>query len=475
MGLFKGTQKQYYEGPLRLWQDAQTGTWYETLQSNNEDQDYGNYQFISLIDVINNFMATYVGSGKILNGVNRAGVSYHAHRALQELTFDTIKSCKSQEIEVRPSLTMPLPHDYVNYVKLTWVDNAGIEHIIYPTSKTSNPFPIAQHPSTDPDPGAYYFDNNNNHIISDSLSQNILHYGDVDNDGDAQELLPQYENQYALQVQSATDGAIMRFPNGDITKPDLGLGLKIGDRVSAFLGLPNGLKLYDGAYVAYIGNTLNVGFPYIWVAAPPDLETGLCPDGSTYNALSYNQSPPGQTEICSGITSDVQSNNGPVGWAVFTTLKDPSDTWSKYKSQEPHENTTNDFEYDDSRFDLTIGQRFGLDPQHAQVNGSYFIDCKNGKIHFSSNLAGKTIILKYISDSLGTDEEMQVHKFAEEAIYRWIAYGCLIARMGIPEYVINRFKKEKFAETRKAKLRLSNIKIEEISQIMRGKSKQIKH
>ena len=36
-------------------------------------------------------------------------------------------------------------------------------------------------------------------------------------------------------------------------------------------------------------------------------------------------------------------------------------------------------------------------------------------------------------------------------------------------------KKERFAEQRKAKLRLSNIKIEELAQIMRGKSKWIKH
>ena len=32
-----------------------------------------------------------------------------------------------------------------------------------------------------------------------------------------------------------------------------------------------------------------------------------------------------------------------------------------------------------------------------------------------------------------------------------------------------------FSETRKAKIRLSNIKIEELSQVFRGKSKWIKH
>ena len=70
---------------------------------------------------------------------------------------------------------------------------------------------------------------------------------------------------------------------------------------------------------------------------------------------------------------------------------------------------------------------------------------------------------------------MKVHKFAEEAIYKWIAYAVLSNRMGVPEGIVARFKKERFAETRKAKLRLSNIKLEEITQILRGKSKQIKH
>ena len=90
-------------------------------------------------------------------------------------------------------------------------------------------------------------------------------------------------------------------------------------------------------------------------------------------------------------------------------------------------------------------------------------------------MSGKTVILDYISDHLGTEEEMRVHKFAEEAMYKWIAYSILSTSMNTPEYLVQRFKKEKFAETRKAKLRLSNINLEEITQILRGKSKQIKH
>ena len=70
---------------------------------------------------------------------------------------------------------------------------------------------------------------------------------------------------------------------------------------------------------------------------------------------------------------------------------------------------------------------------------------------------------------------MQVHKFAEEAMYKWITHAILSTKMGVPEYVIQRYKKERFAAIRQAKLRLSNIKLEELTQILRGKSKWIKH
>ena len=157
----------------------------------------------------------------------------------------------------------------------------------------------------------------------------------------------------------------------------------------------------------------------------------------------------------------------------FSKITEDSTTWSNYKSSTPSENNNDD--YEDDIYWPSEGSRYGLDPQHAQVNGSFYIDQVSGKIHFSSNVSGKTVVLDYISDSLGTDEEMQVHKFAEEAMYKAIAYAILSTRMNTPEYVVQRFKKEKFAATRTAKLRLSNIKLEEITQILRGKSKQIKH
>jgi len=96
-------------------------------------------------------------------------------------------------------------------------------------------------------------------------------------------------------------------------------------------------------------------------------------------------------------------------------------------------------------------------------------------MYFSSGIAYKTVTLKYITDGLGTDSEMVIHKFAEDAMYKYLVHAVVANKSNIPEYLVNRLKKEKFASKRVAKLRLSNLKSEEITQIMRNKSKQIKH
>ena len=69
---------------------------------------------------------------------------------------------------------------------------------------------------------------------------------------------------------------------------------------------------------------------------------------------------------------------------------------------------------------------------------------------------------------------MIIQKLAEEAMYKYIAHAILATRINIPEYIVARFKKERFAAMRQAKLRLSNFKSEEIRQVLRNKSKQIK-
>ena len=131
--------------------------------------------------------------------------------------------------------------------------------------------------------------------------------------------------------------------------------------------------------------------------------------------------------------------------------------------------------YDFDWWKMTYGQRYGLQPEVSQKNGWFTINEREGKFSFSSGLVGKLIILEYISDGLAYDMDSKIPKMAEEALYMHIAYSILASKSNIQEYIVQRFKRDRRAQLRNAKIRLSNIKLEEFTQVMRGKSKWIKH
>jgi hypothetical protein len=527
MGLLDGTtQKAYYQG-----------------------SEKGSYQFTSLEDVINYFMVVYVGEGKTVSKINRTDVAFHAQRAMQELSFDTFKSVKSQEILLPPSNTMVLPHDYVNYTKISWSDAAGVKHPLYPTSNTSNPFKVLQEAD-----GSYDF------VLS---TTGIFLNGSFDDDivgppnGTVNELAWKQSKDYgnAFSSTSTTRGVVSnRYEwrhvaqslSGSITGRHQALWQEINVTEIDFItlsakGLSSSIATgKPGVGIVRIGFSTQVDL----TAQNINNQAGYNPDQTTpilqnvglewkqsrnmdttiydvptlSGGLNYIQFDAGDDTLSAAtelVDIDVSNLTGTVyllavssggdfdSNAVTGTKNAPnagnnteavnaiddivlsfevdgvniqsggdSTTWSNYKSHTPNNNVDR---YDDGTYDLVRGERYGIDPQHAQVNGSYYIDNLRGLINFSSNVSGKTVILDYISDSLGTDGEMQVHKFAEEAMYKWIMYAVLSTRANTPEYIVRRYQKEKFAATRTAKLRLSNIKLEELTQILRGKSKWIKH
>ena len=124
---------------------------------------------------------------------------------------------------------------------------------------------------------------------------------------------------------------------------------------------------------------------------------------------------------------------------------------------------------------VVYGQRYGLEPETSNKNGWFTINNREGKISFSSNLKGKLILFQYISDGLSTDAETKVPKLAEEALYMHIAHAVLASRINIPEYIVQRYKKDRRAALRNAKIRLSDLKLNTLVQVMRNKSKWIKH
>ncbi len=101
----------------------------------------GSYSYTKLIDAINNYMVAYVGPGKLIPSAKRTDVIFHAKRGLQEFSYDTLRSIKSQELQIPASLSLIIPQDYVNYVKLSWKDQLGVLHTIYPNNGlTANPY-----------------------------------------------------------------------------------------------------------------------------------------------------------------------------------------------------------------------------------------------------------------------------------------------------------------------------------------------
>ena len=289
---------------------------------NTTEENYGSYAYTKLSDVINNFMVAYVGNGKLIPSVKRTDVIFHAKRAMQEFSYDTLRSINSQELTIPHSLSVIMPQDYVNYVSMSWYDNQGVAHKIYPTTLTTNPY---QTPIQDSQ-GEPTQDANSNNIEGTSIVED-------------------------------------RWKN----------------------------NFYKSDSAEIVDDILAYGF---------------------YNGLGYAYG---------------------------------------------------------------YGGLYGLDPQYANANGWFTINEREGKFSFSSNLVDKVIILEYISDGLASSLDTRVPKMAEEAMYAYISHAIISTRINQPEYIVQRLKKEKSAKLRNAKIRLSNIKPDEIVQVMRGKSKWIKH
>ena len=553
-------------------------TYNTTDQAYYQGNDLGNYQFTSLENIITQFQIAYVGENKLIPKLKKADVSFHAMRALQELSFDTFHSVKAQQITVPASLTMKLPHDYVNYTKVSWVDDCGIKHPIYPIRDTSNPFEVSQDEN-----GEYVFETIS--TVTQIPGADVLVNGDfaintgvngyptspwfvngpntnpVSGIGTEQQGFWNENNELNFYFRLNSPGGVAAISENvafchvmwqeiDVTDTST-LEIKgtgntrsyYHSTVSDTGSLPSASDIMSESIIRFGISTQepssdarfqnSIEYPVSGLGAPHDHNSkaafdllnddsdpsyiewnsaGVLPDhtGSSGTASTDNTSTQtlsnidvsGVNTVYAVIVAFVDSKiidhatfvdvaGGRLGGSLdnLTVTKDnttttltesatsltsdgSSSTWTSYKGCSPSENNNDD--YEDDTYWPAHGERYGLDPEHAQVNGSYYIDQRLGKIHFSSNISGKTIVLDYISDGIGTDAEMRVHKFAEEAMYKFMAHAVL-STSNYGQALVPRLTKEKFAAIRKAKLRLSNIKLHELTQVLRGKSKQIKH
>ena len=93
--------------------------YYENNGNAPQDANWGSYQYVSLFDIVNNFMLMYSGNHSLVNNEERYKVLFHAKRAIQELNYDAFKEIKVLELNVCDQLRFVLPHDYVNWVRIS--------------------------------------------------------------------------------------------------------------------------------------------------------------------------------------------------------------------------------------------------------------------------------------------------------------------------------------------------------------------
>ena len=300
---------------------------YSALDGGNGTEIPGTYRRTNLNDLINNFLVSYVGDGKILAKVPRYEVAFWAQRAVQEFSYDVFQSEKAIEIQLSTTLQMSLPSDYVNYVSFSYTDKFGNMRPILPSQTTKPNKGVAQ--------------DENYHYLYDQAGDIIF--------AETSDTIDRYQKQLSL--------------------------LTVSELSSYYIGY------YNSIY-----GPENIG--------------GM---------------------------------------------------W---------------------------GQRYGLVPELANMNGTYVLDLTAGQVYFSSGFqANDLITLRYISDGLGENGDFSnvfVPKLAQDAVMASMLYNLTKLRQSTIQMSAV-FKKEASAKMRNAKIRLSNMKLPEITQVFRGKAKWIKH
>ena len=298
--------------------------YYENNQVSPKEENWGSYQYVSLEDIVSNFMLIYQGNNEILNNIERYQVLFHAKRGIQELNYDAMKEIKVFKLTVDSQIRFILPQDYVNYVRISYYRDG----VLYP------------------------------------LVENI-------------------QTQWSSSYLQDNNAQILFDLDGNVLKPENSL---------VDLSRQGG-----GMRALYLG------------PGPYNGQEGFCCNGEWY-------------------------------------------------------------------FEYGIGDRFGLNTETANVNPTFTINKQEGVIYLSSDLAGQSVVLEYVSDGMeqGNNSKIQVNKLFEEFIYAYIRYSLLNVKYGIQEYVVNRARKDKSSLLRNAKLRLSNMHPGRLLMNMRGQSKWLK-
>lgn len=120
-------------------------------------------------------------------------------------------------------------------------------------------------------------------------------------------------------------------------------------------------------------------------------------------------------------------------------------------------------------------QKWSMDTS-KNYNGTFNIDKRAGRIHFSSENATKIIILEYISDGLeySSESDIKIHKFAEISLYDWTYWNILTKTIGVNQYDKSIAKKAYDTSYRNSKIQLMNLRVAETTQMLKQRNRWIR-
>ena len=111
--------------------------YYENDGNSPKDKNWGSYQYVSLKDIVNNFMLMYQGNHSLVNNEDRYKILFHAKRGIQELNYDAFKEVKALELAVSDTCRFVLPSDYVNWVRVSLNKNGVLQPLTENINLTS--------------------------------------------------------------------------------------------------------------------------------------------------------------------------------------------------------------------------------------------------------------------------------------------------------------------------------------------------
>ena len=122
--------------------------------------------------------------------------------------------------------------------------------------------------------------------------------------------------------------------------------------------------------------------------------------------------------------------------------------------------------------------QFQLDTTKLSKHGEFVVDKRRGVFAFDSSLAGKNIVLEYISDGLQWNDihegDITVHKYFEEPLQEFVYFRLIERDRDVPDREKYRAQRKFWGARQKAFARFANINLTEVSRAFRARTKWLK-